>query len=78
MYSPTPVMMQAVHTRLPAVAVPSVRLDLTSRRVMTMQWMDGERPADLMLIAQGADELATFEERKVATQKLLRLVRINK
>ena len=63
---PSPPLPQDAHRQLSGVVVPGVRADLTARRVMTMEWMEGERPSDLMAAARGGEE--------GAKNKLLRLV----
>lgn len=42
---------QIAHAHLDCVVVPSVRLDLSSRRVLTLEWIDGERTSDLLMAA---------------------------
>ena len=49
-----------------------MRFDLTARRVMTMRWMEGERPSDLMAAALGGVE--GTQNQMAAKNKLLRLV----
>ncbi|GJP48198.1 hypothetical protein CLOM_g7471 [Closterium sp. NIES-68] len=66
-----------VHAHVPGITVPSIRLDLSSRRVLTMQWVDGERTSDLLAQAQGVlGAGASEEDRQRAKQKLLRMVGI--
>ncbi|CAI7801840.1 unnamed protein product [Closterium sp. NIES-53] len=63
------------HAHLPGITVPAIRSDLTSRRVLTMEWVEGERTSDLLAQAQGVLGAAGGEEaRQRAKQKLLRMV----
>ncbi|CAI7827729.1 unnamed protein product [Closterium sp. NIES-54] len=65
------------HAHLPGITVPAIRSDLTSRRVLTMEWVEGERTSDLLAQAQGVLGAAGGEEaRQRAKQKLLRMVGI--
>ncbi|CAI5489533.1 unnamed protein product [Closterium sp. Naga37s-1] len=65
------------HAHLPGITVPAIRSDLTSRRVLTMEWVEGEHTSDLLAQAQGVLGAAGGEEaRQRAKQKLLRMVGI--
>ncbi|CAI5989175.1 unnamed protein product [Closterium sp. NIES-65] len=67
--------LQKAHAHLPGITVPAIRSDLTSRRVLTMEWVEGERTSDLLAQAQGVLGAAGGEEaRQRAKQKLLRMV----
>ncbi|CAI5954655.1 unnamed protein product [Closterium sp. NIES-65] len=69
--------LQKAHAHLPGITVPAIRSDLTSRRVLTMEWVEGERTSDLLAQAQGVLGAAGGEEaRQRAKQKLLRMVGI--
>ncbi|GAQ84791.1 Protein kinase superfamily protein [Klebsormidium nitens] len=56
---------------LPFVAVPRVLHDFTARRVLTMEWIEGDRPVDLLAAADARSLSAGSSE---AQTKLLSLV----
>eukprot|EP00271_Cylindrocystis_brebissonii_P004811 TRINITY_DN16720_c0_g1_i1.p1 TRINITY_DN16720_c0_g1~~TRINITY_DN16720_c0_g1_i1.p1 ORF type:complete len:1485 (-),score=215.30 TRINITY_DN16720_c0_g1_i1:607-4422(-) len=66
----------AAHTHLQYVQVPKVYPEMTTRKVLVMEWINGERPSDLLAIAQGKVPMAPVWQRELAMQKLLRLIAI--
>lgn len=66
-----PLPSQASQRHLPFVAVPRVLHDYTARRVLTMEWIEGDRPVDLLA---AADARSSSEGSSEARTKLLSLV----
>ncbi|XP_024529756.1 uncharacterized protein LOC9650796 isoform X2 [Selaginella moellendorffii] len=64
----------ALTPKLPFVVVPRVLRHLTTKKVMTMEWISGTRPVDLRRVAKGQDAGATPELRLEATDRLLEMV----
>lgn len=65
------------HSQFPFIRVPKVFLHLTRKRVLTMEWMVGENPNDLVLASTGAPDVqpAYSEKQKLeAKRRLLDLV----
>ncbi|KAL2623662.1 hypothetical protein R1flu_003867 [Riccia fluitans] len=69
---------EIAHARLPYVRVPKTLPHLTTRRILTMEWIDGFRPSDLQLAARGetlSGEVTTAlqqREAKIALDSLVR------
>lgn len=74
---------QEAHLRFPFIYVPKVFRHLSSRRILTMEWVDGENPKDLLLLSQGSGYHSVgpvgFSERQQleAKRHLLDLVTFN-
>lgn len=66
------------HSRFPFIRVPKVFPHLTRKRVLTMEWVVGENPNDLVLVSTGVkdDSRPAYSEqqRLEAKQRLLDLV----
>ncbi|XP_052144194.1 uncharacterized protein LOC127763508 isoform X1 [Oryza glaberrima] len=65
------------HSRYSFMLVPKVLKQLTRRRVLTMEWVSGENPTDLLSLSKGiSSEIAeSSEKQKIeATARLLDLV----
>ncbi|CAN6239121.1 unnamed protein product [Urochloa humidicola] len=66
-----------VHSRYPFMLVPKVLKQLTRKRVLTMEWVSGENPKELLSLSQGVSEKVTeaSEKQKLdAKSRLLDLV----
>ncbi|CAM8917156.1 unnamed protein product [Rhodiola kirilowii] len=63
------------HSRFPFISVPIIYRNLSNRRVLTMEWIEGESPRDLLIQATG-DASDTRSERQLldARRRLLDLV----
>lgn len=70
--------MQDAHSPFPFMSVPKVLPHLTQKRVLTMQWMVGESPSDLIYLSSKnpAPKGANYLEREQndARRRLLDLV----
>lgn len=65
------------HSKLTFVEVPETLRNLSTRRVLTMKWVEGERPVDMLLVADmpNPDGNAVLRERQLkAKQRLFSLV----
>lgn len=69
---------QEVHSSFPFMRVPKVFHNLSGKRVLTMEWIVGESPTDLLSVSSGssADDTSTYTERQrlEAKRHLLDLV----
>ncbi|OEL35062.1 hypothetical protein BAE44_0003919, partial [Dichanthelium oligosanthes] len=66
-----------VHSRYPFMLVPKVLRQLTRKRVLTMEWVAGENPKELLSLSKGVSENVTeaSEKQKLeAKSRLLDLV----
>ncbi|KAL3684266.1 hypothetical protein R1sor_002288 [Riccia sorocarpa] len=69
---------ESAHAQLPYVKVPKTLPHLTTRRTLTMEWIDGFRPSDLQSAAQGgtlSGEVPTAlqpREAKIALDSLVK------
>ncbi|GMH11273.1 hypothetical protein Nepgr_013114 [Nepenthes gracilis] len=68
------------HSPYPFIHVPKVFQHLTRRRVLTMEWVVGERPKDLLMVSTGAsfDHLPGQSEKKMLDAKRQLLDMVNK
>lgn len=70
--------MQDAHSSFPFMSVPKVLRHLTQKRVLTMEWMVGESPSDLIYLSSKtpAPKEANYlvKEQSDARQRLLDLV----
>ncbi|KAJ7559302.1 hypothetical protein O6H91_04G078600 [Diphasiastrum complanatum] len=64
----------ALSSKLDFVVVPRAILHLTTRRVLTMEWINGVRPLDLQRIAKGKDGGYSILEQHAAKERLLNMV----
>lgn len=56
---------QEAHRQFPFIYVPKVFRHLSSRRILTMEWVDGENPKDLLFLSQGSGHNSVgFSERQ--------------
>lgn len=63
------------HSRFPFIHVPKVFKHLSRKRVLTMEWISGDSPTDLLTISTGKPNSAYSERQKVdAKRRLLDLV----
>lgn len=66
------------HSRFPFIYVPKVFENLSRKRVLTMEWIVGESPTDLLAITAGnsVNQLSTYSDRQKidAKRRLLDLV----
>ncbi|KAL9687802.1 hypothetical protein QQ045_032209 [Rhodiola kirilowii] len=64
------------HSCFPFISVPIIYRNLSNRRVLTMEWIEGESPRDLLIQATG-DASDTRSERQIldARRRLLDLVK---
>lgn len=69
---------QEAHLPFPFIRVPKVFLHLTQKRVLTMEWISGESPTDLLSVSTGnsVDHGSCYTERQQfdAKRRLLDLV----
>lgn len=66
-----------VHSRYPFMLVPKVLKQLTRKRVLTMEWVAGENPKDLLSLSKGVSEKftqASDNQKLEAKSRLLDLV----
>lgn len=66
-----------VHSRYPFMLVPKVLKQFTRKRVLTMEWVDGENPKDLLSLSKGVSEKntqASDKQKLEAKSRLLDLV----
>lgn len=66
-----------VHSRYPFMLVPKVLKQLTRKRVLTMEWVAGENPKDLLSLSKGVSEnftQASDKQKLEAKSRLLDLV----
>jgi aarF domain-containing kinase len=70
--------MQEVHSSFPFMRVPKIFLHLSRKRVLTMEWMVGESPTDLLSASTGnsTGEVSGYSDRQNvdAKRRLLDLV----
>ncbi|KAG9445552.1 hypothetical protein H6P81_011680 [Aristolochia fimbriata] len=64
------------HARFPFIYVPKVFGHLSRKRVLTMEWLNGENPNDLVLLSRGSGQWAECSEsqQQEAKRKLLDMV----
>lgn len=57
---------QEVHSSFPFMCVPKVFQNLSGKRVLTMEWIVGESPTDLLNVSSGSstDDSSTHTERQ--------------
>ena len=57
---------QEVHSSYPFMRVPKVFQSLSGKRVLTMEWIVGESPTDLVSVSSGSstDDSSTYTERQ--------------
>ncbi|KAJ0046307.1 hypothetical protein Pint_06067 [Pistacia integerrima] len=67
---------QVAHSSFPFIRVPKVFPHLTRKRVLTMEWMVGESPTDLLSISTG--DSSTYSERQKLEAKRCLLDLVNK
>lgn len=68
---------QEAHSNLTFLRVPNIVTSLSTRRVLTMEWIDGDRPAQLLLVARGISSDGNVylrEEQTKAKRRLFSLV----
>ncbi|WVZ73229.1 hypothetical protein U9M48_021563 [Paspalum notatum var. saurae] len=66
-----------VHSRYPFMLVPKVHKELTKKRVLTMDWLAGENPKELLSLSKGVSEKVTEapdKQKLEAKSRLLDLV----
>lgn len=69
--------MQEAHSPYPFIMVPKVLRHLTQKRVLTMEWMAGESPRDLLFLSTESVDVPSGHEEKrkyEAKRKLLDMV----
>eukprot|EP00268_Persea_americana_P016383 TRINITY_DN1776_c0_g1_i3.p1 TRINITY_DN1776_c0_g1~~TRINITY_DN1776_c0_g1_i3.p1 ORF type:complete len:654 (-),score=136.99 TRINITY_DN1776_c0_g1_i3:431-2392(-) len=67
------------HRQFPFIYVPKVFRHLSSRRILTMEWVDGENPKDLLFLSQGSGHTSVgFSERQQLEAKKHLLDMVNK
>ncbi|XP_058101827.1 uncharacterized protein LOC131245999 isoform X2 [Magnolia sinica] len=64
------------HAQFPFMHVPKVFRHLSRKRVLTMEWVVGENPNELLLLAQGSDQhsVGFVERQELAKKHLLDMV----
>ncbi|XP_059070319.1 uncharacterized protein LOC131070828 [Cryptomeria japonica] len=68
---------QELHAKLPFVSVPKAFHHLTRKRVLTMEWMTGDNPKELLYISTGSSPsgcIYSEQQRLEARNRLLSLV----
>ncbi|ERN15956.1 uncharacterized protein LOC18444254 [Amborella trichopoda] len=62
-----------VHARFPFMAVPKVFTNLSGKRVITMEWLAGEKPNELLLLSQGLNyqSVGNLEQQQLEARKCL-------
>ncbi|CAL4967527.1 unnamed protein product [Urochloa decumbens] len=63
-----------VHSRYPFMLVPKVLKQLTRRRVLTMEWVAGENPKELLSLSKGVSEKVTEASEKQKLEAKTRLL----
>lgn len=70
--------MQEVHSSFSFMRVPKIFLHLSRKRVLTMEWMVGESPTELLSVsaAKSTGEVSEYSERQKldAKRRLLDMV----